>query len=1055
MRTCRTCGREAPEDFAFCPDCGSSLAPEAPTGARRSVTILFSDIVGSTALGERLDPERLQAVLARYFDAMRQVIQGHGGTIEKFIGDAVMAVFGVPHVREDDALRAVRAAADMRDALNDLNAELLETQGIEIQVRTGVNTGEVVVTDVGAEGTLAAGDAVNIAARFEQAAGAGEILIGEATFRLVRDAILGEPIDPLVVKGKAEPLVAYRVVKVDPHAAGFSRRLDAPMVGRERELQMLLGAFDRTFTDQACHLFTVLGVGGVGKSRLLDAFVSALGDRATVLRGRCLPYGEGITFLPIEEAVRQAAMLTGLEEPGEARERIAALVGADEHAERIVAQVAQIVGVAGGEATPEETLWAIRKLLEGMARERPVVFLLDDVQWAEPMMLELIEHVADWSVDAPILLACMARPELLDSRPDWGGGKLNATSISLEPLTVEECGILVANLLAMKEIAPEVRERVAQASEGHPLFAEELLGMLVDEGRLSLVDDVWVPTGDLGTFAVPPTTSALLAARLDGLAPAHRALLERASVIGQVFYRVALAELADDPDLDAHLAALMRRQFVRPDRSDLVGAEALAFRHLLIRDVAYEGLTKSVRAELHQRFADWLERQAPDEGELIGYHLERSVRYFEELGSGDGRTAEIADRAAKHLVDAGQQAFVRGDMPATTNLLSRAASLMRPEASELVSLYSDLAQAQAERGELDDAYVSVERAVGVAQARRNDVAAARARTHGNLLFLWGHRSPDEVRTIEGEARASLPLFEAADDPAGAAFAWANIGTVLWSRCRAGEARAAWRKAVDGFEFAGDRWLAGEYLGWLSSVYAWGPTPCDQALRGLEMLAVEARGAPGAEIGVSASIATVQMMLGDLDGARRLFEAHDMRMLELGLHLPLAHHSQHLGLLELLSGNHEESEQILGAGARRLEEMGSDAVGIIAAFHAQSLYALGRYEEADEEAQKSMRASRDAGSETTIALGVRAMVAARLGRIAEAEDLARTAIELIDESDFTTDRADARAALAEVLELAGRREEAIGAANEALSLYEEKGNLLQAGHARERLRRLAG
>jgi class 3 adenylate cyclase len=348
------------------------------------VTILFSDIVGSTELGERLDPERLQTVLARYFDAMRAVIEQHGGTIEKFIGDAVMAVFGVPHIREDDALRAVRAAADLGEALHVLNADLLDAHAVEIQVRTGVNTGEVVVTDIGPDGTLAAGDAVNVAARFEQAAGAGEILIGETTYRLVRDAILADPLEPLALKGKREPLRAYRVVKVDPHAAGFARRLDAPMVGRERELSMLVGAFDRTVSDQACHLFTVLGVGGVGKSRLLEAFVAALDDHPTVLRGRCLPYGDGITFLPVVEAVRQAAMLTGEEEPDDALRRIAELVGPDEHTARIAEQVAQVVGIAGGEATPEETLWAIRKLLEGMARERPVVFLIDDVHGPSP-----------------------------------------------------------------------------------------------------------------------------------------------------------------------------------------------------------------------------------------------------------------------------------------------------------------------------------------------------------------------------------------------------------------------------------------------------------------------------------------------------------------------------------------------------------------------------------------------------------------------------------------------------------------------------------------------
>src|SRR5262245_23341843 len=312
VQRCGNCGREAPDDFAFCPACGTPFASEPQAGARRTVTILFADMVGSTALGERLDPERLQGVLTRYYDALRGVIERHGGTVEKFIGDAVMAVFGIPNIREDDALRAVRAAAELEDALGDLNGELESSIEARVHIRVGINTGEVVVTS-GAEGTLAAGDAVNVAARLEQAAGVGEILIGAETYQLVRDAVLADRLDPLSVKGKAEPLSVFRVQKVDPAASGFARRLDAPIVGRQRELSLLMGAFDRAMSDQSSHLFTVLGVGGVGKSRLVDAFVVALGDRATVMSGRCPPYGDGITFLPLVQGVRQVVGLTGTE----------------------------------------------------------------------------------------------------------------------------------------------------------------------------------------------------------------------------------------------------------------------------------------------------------------------------------------------------------------------------------------------------------------------------------------------------------------------------------------------------------------------------------------------------------------------------------------------------------------------------------------------------------------------------------------------------------------------------------------------------------------------
>ncbi|HEY6566311.1 MAG TPA: adenylate/guanylate cyclase domain-containing protein, partial [Actinomycetota bacterium] len=673
MQTCASCGREVPEDFSFCPGCGAALVIEPPSGARRTVTILFADIVGSTQLGERLDPERLQIVLTRYFDAMRAVIERHGGTVEKFIGDAVMAVFGIPRLREDDALRAVRAASEMGEALDELNAELESVHDVRIRVRTGVNTGEVMVADQ-AQGTLASGDAVNVAARLEQAAGPREILIGDATYHLVRDAVVVEPRAPLAVKGKSEPLLTYRVLKVDPDASGFARRLDAPMVGRARELSLLEGAFDRTVSDHACQLFTVLGIGGVGKSRLVEAFVDSLGERATVLHGRCPPYGDGITFLPVVEAVRQATGLSGFEDPDDARGQIAAMVGPDDHADRIAEQVGQVLGFQGAEASQDDTLWAIRRLLEAMAAERPVVFVIDDLQWAEPTMLDLVEHIADWSVDAPILLSCMARPELLEARPDWGGGKLNATSISLEPLTGVECQTLVANLLATDDVAPAVRERVATAAEGHPLFAEELVAMLVEEGRIEHVDGAWTASGDLSELAVPPTTSALLSARIDRLDAADRAVLERASVIGQTFYRDALAEA--DPGVPDHLASLMRKQFIRPERSDLAGVEAMAFRHLLIRDAAYEGLAKAARAEQHAWFAGWLEARAPEQHELAGYHLERAHRYLVELGDTDRHAEELAARASAHLRIAGSGSMDRGDIPATVNLLTRAASLM-------------------------------------------------------------------------------------------------------------------------------------------------------------------------------------------------------------------------------------------------------------------------------------------------------------------------------------------------------------------------------------------
>jgi class 3 adenylate cyclase len=340
------------------------------------VTVLFCDVVGSTELGERIDPEPLRRLMGRYYEQMRTVIERHGGTVEKFVGDAVMAVFGVPRAHEDDALRAVRAAAEMQGA-----ATLLE-----LKVRIGVNTGEVVT---GEGETLVTGDAVNVAARLEQAAASGETLIGGETLRLVRDAVSTEPIDALELKGKSEPLPAHRLFEVDPHAPWVARRLDAPMVGRGRELERLLGDFELSLGDRTCHLFTLLGQAGVGKSRLVRAFLDAVADRGRVLRGRCLHHGEGITYWPVVEVLVQ--------------------IGRDPDS------------VFGG--SPPETQLAFRQLLEGESAGRPLVLYFDDLQWAEPTFLDLVEHVAHWSRDASIFLLCAARPELLDLRPAWGVGK--------------------------------------------------------------------------------------------------------------------------------------------------------------------------------------------------------------------------------------------------------------------------------------------------------------------------------------------------------------------------------------------------------------------------------------------------------------------------------------------------------------------------------------------------------------------------------------------------------------------------------------------------------
>src|ERR687887_159498 len=653
MAMCPSCGEETRARSRLCGFCGPPLAPAAPPQeVRKTVTIVFSDLKGSTNLGEALDSESLREIMNRYFAEMRQVLEEHGGRVEKYIGDAVMAVFGLPKLHEDDALRAVRAAHGMKQALERLNDELERIWGVRLQNRTGVNTGEVVAGDPSAGQRLVVGDAVNVAARLEQAAPTMEVLLGELTYRLVRDAVEVEAVEPLELKGKSERVPAFRLVSVGA-GEGYARRADSPLVGREAELATLRAAFDEAAATGECRLVSPLADAGVGKSRLVEAFTASLDGEARIGRGRCLPYGKGITFWPLVELVRDAAGIGEDDPPEVARAKLAELVADD----AVVERVSAAVGLSDAQFPVEELFWGARKLVSPPARGRPLVVVFDDVHWAEPTFLDLVEHLTDSIHDAPVLLVCPSRPDLLDRREAWSDGP-RARRLPLEPLSEAETERVVENLLGSVEVAPEARARIVEASEGNPLFAEQLLAMLVDGGWLARENGAWRATRTLSELDVPPTIHALLAARLDQLEPEGRGVVEPASVVGLVFPKDAVAELAADgirTGLDGHLATLERKQLVRPHADAQV---SYRFNHILIRDAAYQGLLKRTRATLHERFVDWADRvnrdrdRAAEFEEILGYHLEQAHRYLSELGPLDDHGRELGRRAAERLASA-------------------------------------------------------------------------------------------------------------------------------------------------------------------------------------------------------------------------------------------------------------------------------------------------------------------------------------------------------------------------------------------------------------------
>jgi predicted ATPase/class 3 adenylate cyclase len=1048
--------------------CGSALEPQAvPRETRKTVTVLFADVTGSTGLGERLDPESLRRVMARYFDEMRAAVERHGGTVEKFIGDAVMAVFGIPIVHEDDALRALRAAQEMGERLEVLNEELDRDRGVVLRARIGVNTGEVVAGDPGAGQTLVTGDAVNVAARLEQSAQPGEILIGEITQHLTRTAARVEPLDPLLLKGKGEPVDAFRLVEVLPEATGGARRLDSPMVGRARQQTLLKDTLRAAVADRACHLFTVLGTAGVGKSRLVREFLSSSIEAAdaTVFEGRCLAYGEGITYWPVREIVTAAAGIQDDDLPETARARIATLTrDATGDGELLANLVAQLVGLAPPAAPAEEISWAVRKLLEGLAAKGPLVVVLDDIHWAEPTLLDLIDHVADLSRDAPMLLLCTARPELLDRRPGWGGGKLNATTIQLQPLDGQESELLIENLLGRARLQEDVLTRIVASAEGNPLFLEEMLSMLIDDGHLIRKDGGWMPIGDVGIDKIPPTIHALLAARLDQLGDDERRVLERASVIGQVFYLGALVELSPEPmreTVDPVLEGLVRKDLIRPERSEEFSREqTYGFRHILIRDAAYQAIPKERRTQLHEAFAGWLEQTAGERvteyEEILGYHLEQALRQRSELGPLDEHARAVGRRATDLLASAGRRAFGRNDLPASVNLLGRAVALLAADDRDRLDLLVDLGAALHESGEFKRADAVLVEAIEGAEGIKD----ARLKAHAVLAHLLLRQSTDpafKVDEIHEEVARAIPVFEGDEDHRGLARAWRLLSWAYNLTLRQASRQEALEQALDHARRAHDPREEILCLYRMTSPPVHGPMPVPEAKIFLEHLADQAGGDRTVEAGVAFSLAWLEAMHGRFDEARELAGRAVTIDEDLGMRIEAAATAaEALGFVEVLAGDLAAAERSVRAGYQALESLGETAyLSTQAAELALILCALGRFDEADQltNVSEETAAGEDALSHI-LWRRARAAILAHRGDLDHSLALVREAVALAEPTDALNVKGAALIDLAEVLRLSGREGEAIPVAERAIALYEQKGNIVRAERARRTLTELS-
>ncbi len=1059
-QTCGVCGEQNPIEHRFCGTCGTALAGRAKfQESRKTVTIVFADPKPSTMDGSSPSPEALRDVMSRYFEGMQRVLDGHGATIEKFIGDAVMAVFGLPVRHEDDALRGVRAAADMQQALPELNAAFERDWGVTLGNHIGVNTGEVVAGDASVGQRLVSGDTVNVAARLEQAAGPGEVLLGDLTYRLVRGAVQVEPVAPLTLKGKAEPVPAYRLTAVRERTEGFERRSDAPMIGRDAEMAELRAVMAEAVKVHNCRMVTVVGDAGLGKSRLIAEFTSGEADTATVIRGRCLPYGEGITFWPLREAVRDAAGIESNDAADLALRKLDLLVPDAEVAGRL----ASAIGLSIDPYPVAEVFWAARKFLEALAGTRPAVMVIDDIQWASPTFLELIANLIETVTGASVLLLCTSRPNLLEAHPEWATEGTNRR-IVLEPLTEADAGRVVQALLGDAGIPADVQARIAQGASGNPLFVEQLLSMLIDEGRLLHTDGRWEVVGDLSQLDVPPTIQALLAARIDLLESGERAVIEPASVIGQTFARAAVTELAPEPiqpEIDDQLGALSRRQLIGPLEAASDEDVNYRFPNILIRDAAYNGLLKRARAEFHERFVAWAEELNRRQGggqefeEIQGFHLEQAHRYLTELGTLDDHARSVGVRASEKLASAGRRAMARGDMPAAADLLRRAAATREPLDHGRLELLPDLGEALTELGAFDEARSVLMEATDAAAETADQLVAARAELVRLYLQLYSGESEGAVdwsSAVVTATERALPLFEAAGEEAGQTFAWRMRALMFGAAQRTADAAAAAEQVVERARRAGN--VRAEIRAAL--VYAWallyGPTPVADASSRLREVADQISVDQLGVAKVNLQLAQLTAMAGDFDTARDLYRSSQSKLEELRAGIHALSTSLDAARVELLAGDDAAAEQMLRRDFDALTAVGERySLSSVAGLLAHAIERQGRVDEADEITRiaEEISAPDDLDAQA-LWRGARARVLASRGRHAEALALAREAVEMRTQVDTLIDRVDALMDLAEVLRRAGDWPGADAALREALEVASGKGDIVTERRIRDQL-----
>jgi class 3 adenylate cyclase/tetratricopeptide (TPR) repeat protein len=1061
---CSDCGAAVAATGRFCAECGARTPRGAlPAETRKVVTVVFCDVVGSTALGERLDPEAQRALMTRYFEEMRRVLESHGGRVEKFIGDAVMAVFGVPFVHEDDALRAARAAVGMQAAVTRLSHEIAASYGVELAARIGVNTGEVVVGD-GTRGTVATGDAVNTAARLEQAAAPGEVLLGQTTVRLLRDLVMVDEIEPVTAKGKAAPVRAWRLMSV-PEGTGRVEHSDGelPLVGRSRELRFLGDCYERALEERLCLLVNVLAVAGTGKSRLVQEFVRRLpADPAPlVLQGRCLSYGDGIAFWPLLEILRTAAGVHGGEPADKGRARLDALVGNRADREVLVDRLAPLAGLPGRAAGQDEIHAAVRTLLEIIGRARPVVLVVDDIHWAEPALLDLLDHVLAVIRDVPLMVICLGRPDILESRPGWGASVLNATNVQLAPLPETDVAQLIGGALSDAPVDAEIPTAIALASGGNALFVGQLLAMLREDGRVALIDGVWSMTRRIDKLELPPSIGALLRARLDRLPDDERAVLEAASVLGTVFYAGALVDLMDPAPAGVpreELTRLLRRDLIRTADSDLEGEEGYRFLHVLVREAAYNALPKAVRAHQHERFAHWLESRADrahgDVDEFVGYHLEQAFRLRRELAPVDEETGQLGTAAAIRLAAAAER-LGQADPRGAASLLRRAAETTADAGRRCELLISE-GRALYEAGDLANSLRCFDEAAAAAQDLGDDRIDIVSRLERAYVAdqVGESQNMADLLALADEAERRFDSVDHPDVAVAASTARVLVHNVYarWS-----DVLAASEEGIESARRAGDLARLRYFREIVVAVFPNGPLPVADAFVKYERMIAEDDWDIATPTEMPGAMAVLCAM-ADLEMDARAWLVRGQEAIEQrpdGIWTPMFH--TFTSDVELICGNLAASERALRRAVDWLESHGERSwLSTYAAAYAARFLDVIDPREAERllEVAKSATMPDDAVSQSITRM-LEALMLSQAQRFEEAVPLAHQGVEWAERTDQSFYNGQVNELAARVLLESDDLDGAIAALRRALQWFEAKGDIPDARRLRERLTSLAG